>query len=143
VLLLLFNLDWERVMSTRVLIVEDDALTALGMSDVLNFAGFQVIGPARSVSEAINLAETMRPHVAVVDINLAGRRDGIELAHMLKKSGTKVVFVTAQSSRRTLARAAKLKPAAFLPKPCEPRNFLAAVQEAAGPERRTGIVRWV
>jgi DNA-binding NarL/FixJ family response regulator len=113
------------------------------MSDVLNFAGFQVIGPARSVSEAITLAETMRPHVAVVDINLAGRRDGIEVAHMLKKSGIKVVFVTAQSSDRTLARAAKLKPAAFLPKPCEPRNLLAAVQEAAGPEHRTGTVRWV
>ena len=100
-------------MSTKVLIVEDDALTALGMSDVLNFTGFQVIGPARSVSEAIRAGRNQHPHVAVVDINFVGRWDGIEGAHMLKKSGTEVVFVTAQSSRRTLARAAKLKPAAF------------------------------
>jgi DNA-binding NarL/FixJ family response regulator len=130
-------------MATKVLILEDDPLTALGMTDVLNFAGFQVIGPARRVSEAVELAEAASPRVAVVDINLAGRRDGIEGADILKRRGTEVVFVTGQSNRRTLARAARLRPSAFLSKPCEPRDLLAAVEEAAGPEHRPGAARWV
>lgn len=130
-------------MATKVLILEDDPLIALGMTDVLNFAGFQVVGPATRVSEAIELAEVARPRVAVVDINLTGRRDGIEGADLLKRSGTEVVFVTGQSNRRTLARAASLRPAAFLFKPCEPRDLLAAVENAAGPEHRTGAARWI
>jgi DNA-binding NarL/FixJ family response regulator len=52
-------------MATKVLILEDDPLIALGMTDVLNFAGFQVIGPARRVSEAVELAEAASPRVAV------------------------------------------------------------------------------
>jgi DNA-binding NarL/FixJ family response regulator len=133
----------ETAVATKVLILEDDPLTALGMADVLNFAGFQVIGPARRVSEAIELAERACPRVAVVDINLAGRRDGIQGADILKRGGAEVVFLTGQFNRSTLARAASLKPAAFLSKPCEPRDLLAAVEEAAGPEHRSGAARWV
>jgi DNA-binding NarL/FixJ family response regulator len=130
-------------MSTKVLIVEDDALIALGMTDVLHFAGFAVIGPARRVSEAIALAEIAHPRVAVVDIGLAGQRDGIDGANILKGKGTEVVFVSAQSSDETLARAMALKPAAILPKPCLPRDLLAAVLQAAGPEHRCGPALWV
>ena len=54
-------------MSTKVLIVEDDALIALGMTDVLSFAGFEIIGPVSRVSEALRLAEVARPSVAVVE----------------------------------------------------------------------------
>jgi DNA-binding NarL/FixJ family response regulator len=130
-------------MSTKVLIVEDDALIALGMTDVLNCAGFLVVGPARRISEAIKLAETWRPRVAVVDIALAGGRDGIEGANLLKEQGAEVVFVTAQSGDETLARATALKPAAFLSKPCAPCDLLHAVQQAAGPEHRAGGAPWI
>ena len=119
-------------MSTKVLIVEDDTLIALGVSDVLSFAGFDVIGPVRRVSEAIKLAEVAHPSVAVVDICLAGRRDGIEGANILKEKGAEVVFFSAQSGDETLARATAVKPAAMLSKPCQPRDLLAAVQRAAG-----------
>ena len=118
-------------MSTKVLIVEDDTLIALGMTDVLNFAGFEIVGPVSRVSEAVRLAESARPKVAVVDISLAGRRDGIEGANLLKETGAEVVFVSAQASGETLARLKMLEPAAILSKPCEPRDLLLAVQRAA------------
>jgi DNA-binding NarL/FixJ family response regulator len=116
-------------MSTKVLIVEDDALIALGMTDVLSFAGFEIVGPVSRVSEALRLAEAARPSVAVVDISLAGRRDGIEGANLLKEKGAKVVFGSALPGRE--ARATAVTPVAILSKPCHPRELLSAVQRAA------------
>ena len=118
-------------MSTKVLIVEDDALIALGMTDVLSFAGFEIVGPVSRISEALRLAEAARPSVAVVDVSLAGRRDGIEGANLLKEKGAKVVFVSALPSQETLARATAVKPGAILSKPCHPRELLSAVERAA------------
>jgi len=69
-------------MSTKVLIVEDDALIALGMTDVLSFAGFEIVGPVSGVSEALRLAEAARPSVAVVDISLAGRVHALDPAQL-------------------------------------------------------------
>jgi DNA-binding NarL/FixJ family response regulator len=122
-------------MVAKVLIVEDDLLVALGMADVVTLAGHQVVGSARTVSEALEKARTVRPDVAVFDIRLAGRRDGVEGASALKQMcGTEVVFVSSESDRATLERARALGPAAFLTKPCHPRDLLAAVQKAAGPQ---------
>jgi DNA-binding NarL/FixJ family response regulator len=131
-------------MAAKVLIVEDDLLTALGMADVVTLAGHQVVGSARSVSEAIQKASAVRPDVAVFDIRLAGRRNGVEGASALKQMcGTEVVFVSSESDRSTLERAHALRPAAVLSKPCHPRDLLAAVQKAAGPRQAGPGCRWV
>ena len=131
-------------MAAKVLIVEDDLLIALGMADVVALAGHQVVGSARTVSEAIEKASTVQPDVAVFDIRLAGRRDGVEGALALKQMcGTEVVFVSSESDRTMLERARALRPAAFLSKPCHPRDLLAAVQKAAGPRQASSRFSWV
>ncbi|MCI0430504.1 MAG: response regulator [Rhodospirillales bacterium] len=125
-------------MSVKVLIVEDDVFGALGMADVATLAGYEVIGLARRVSEAVEMATAVHPDIAVFDIRLAGRRDGIEGAGILKEmGGTAVVFITAEADEGALERAEALEPVAFLPKPCPPRDLLSALQVAAGadPER--------
>ena len=131
-------------MPAKVLIVEDDVLTALGMGDVITLAGYDVVGSVRSVSEAIAKVAIVHPDIAVFDIRLAGRRDGIEGATILKQlCGTEVVFVSAEPEGETLERAKALEPVAFLPKPCSPRDLLAAVQKAAGPHQIPSIRGWV
>ena len=128
----------------KVLIAEDDWLIALGIADVVTLAGHKVIGSVRTVSEAVEKARTVRPDIAVFDIRLAGHRDGIEGARVLKQMcGTEVVFVSAESNWETLERANALEPVAILAKPCHPRELLAAVQRAAGPEQSPPICGWV
>ena len=130
-------------MSVKVLIVEDDMLTALGMADVVTLGGYAVIGTAKSVSEAVETARVVHPDVAVFDIHLAGRRDGIEGASLVKEMcGTEVVFLSADADGATLERAKALEPVAFLSKPCPPRDLLSAVRKAAGPERSPTLCRW-
>jgi DNA-binding response OmpR family regulator len=56
----------------RILIVEDELLTAMELADALRSAGYQVLGPTPSVSEALQLLRSERPDAAVLDVNLAG-----------------------------------------------------------------------
>jgi DNA-binding NarL/FixJ family response regulator len=120
----------------KVLIAEDDWLIALGIADVVTLAGHKVVGSVRTVAEAVEKAQTVPPDIAVFDIRLAGRRDGIEGASVLKEMcGAELVFVSAEADRETLERANALEPVAVLAKPCHPRELLAAVQRAAGPEQ--------
>jgi DNA-binding NarL/FixJ family response regulator len=128
----------------KVLIAEDDWLIALAMADVVTLAGHQVVGSVRTVSEAVDKVQSVQPDIAVFDIRLAGRRDGIEGASVLKQMcGAEVVFVSAEADQETLERASAVGPVAFLPKPCHPRDLLAAVQRAAGPEQSVPICGWI
>jgi CheY-like chemotaxis protein len=131
-------------MSAKVLIVEDDKLTALGIAEVVTLAGYDVIGSVSSVSEAVDRASVVYPDIAVFDIRLAGRRDGVEGAAILKEmGGAEVVFVSAEQDGETLERARAIEPIALLLKPCHPRELLCAMQNAAGPKRPLPICGWI
>ena len=80
----------------RVLIVEDDMLIALDVEHALREAGYDVCGVACSEAEALELAERLRPEMAVVDISL-GPGDGRVVAKTLCGAyATKVLFATGQ-----------------------------------------------
>ena len=95
------------------------------------------------VSAAVAKASVVHPDVVVIDIHLAGQRDGIEGAMILKQMcGTEVVFVSGETDSGVLERAKALEPVAFLSKPCTPRDLLCAMQKAVGPEQTPRICHW-
>lgn len=101
-----------------VLLVEDEPVIAASMEWELMAAGHHVLGPASSVSEAMALAEAQTPDLALVDINLAGHDEGVDLARTLKQRfAVHSLFVTGQAAQaRQNADAALgvlLKPFAF------------------------------
>jgi CheY-like chemotaxis protein len=84
----------------RVLIVEDEALTAVTLAEALRTAGHEVIGPAYGSREALSLAKTERPNLAFVDVDLERQGAGIELAHELSDLfDVAVVFTTGSPER--------------------------------------------
>ena len=62
----------EAMISSRVLVVEDDSLLAFEMQDILSDAGYDVVGPAATVAEALALIDSQALHAAFVDCNLNG-----------------------------------------------------------------------
>jgi two-component system, response regulator PdtaR len=64
----------------RILIIEDDLLIASQIEGALTDAGFDVIGVVMTGEEALEAASTEPPDLAVVDIRLAGDRDGVDTA---------------------------------------------------------------
>jgi DNA-binding NarL/FixJ family response regulator len=117
--------------STRVMIVEDDFLVAIDMESALTDAGIAVVGVASSAEDALLLAEAERPALAVMDIRLAGKRDGIDAAlDLFGGLGIRCIFATAHHDERTRARAQAAQPLAWVPKPYAMASLVEAVQRA-------------
>jgi DNA-binding response OmpR family regulator len=115
----------------RVAIVEDDALIAALLEEMLEDAGYQVVGKAASAGDAISLIGRHRPNLALLDIRLMGRRNGVDVAQeVTRRFGTGVIFETSESSPVVRREAEMTGPFAWLTKPFEPEELLAAVDAA-------------
>jgi CheY-like chemotaxis protein len=112
----------------EVLIVEDESLVSDYVEDILEGTRFDVVG----VADAVALAARTRPKVAVVDLTLRDRLDGLEAARLLRERyGTAVVFVTGSPGAEVQARAALRGPMRLVRKPFLPRQLLHALSAAA------------
>jgi PAS domain S-box-containing protein len=81
------------VKTGRVLLVEDEALVGMMMTDFLRDIGFHVVGPFGRVSDAIDAMEREQLQAAILDINLRGELI-YDLADELTGRGVPIVFVT-------------------------------------------------
>lgn len=126
--------------SSRVLVVEDDPLTALVVAMALEEGGYDVCGVASSEGEALTLAEKIHPDLAVVDVSLSPG-DGRKVAAALwRKYTTAVLFATAQCDEiRGLMGTGAF---ACLPKPFTTElvvDALRAVSRMAAGDRSTPL----
>src|SRR5687767_7783178 len=64
--------------SPSILLVEDDFLVSMEMETGLEEAGYEVAGIAATAEDAVALAAERRPALVVMDIRLAGDRDGVD-----------------------------------------------------------------
>jgi DNA-binding LytR/AlgR family response regulator len=116
----------------RIGIVEDELLVADSMSEMLKELGYEVSKPAISYSRAIKMIEDFNPELLLLDIQLAGSKDGIELAETVRTShNMPVIFLTANSDAATINRAKNVKPNAFLVKPFTQNELFAAIEIAS------------
>ncbi|MGA9120011.1 MAG: PAS domain S-box protein [Bacteroidota bacterium] len=115
----------------RVLIVDDEVIIAEDLRQRLIQSGYDVIGPVSSGAEAVHLAQTSRPDVALMDILLRGPMDGVEAAARISEEFLlPVVFITACSDLSTVERARSLPMASLLVKPFEDRELQLAMELA-------------
>lgn len=116
----------------RVLIVEDELILAMDLEDVLVSAGYEVVGLAADMHQAIKLAEVHRPDVAIMDVNLARGTNGVETARCLRERfDVPSLFVSGNLDPKTRAIAVECKPIGFVPKPFSHRDVLAHIAQMA------------
>jgi CheY-like chemotaxis protein len=108
-----------------VLVVEDEALIAMDVQDILEGAGYHVLGPAQSVEAAMAVLATCDPEIAVLDINLT-RSTVFTLADVLAERNIPFCFLTGHS-RAVLPDGHKHRP--VVAKPFLPETFLAVVRD--------------
>lgn len=102
----------------KILIVEDEGVVAKGIESKLNLMGHEVSGIAKSVDEALVSVKEKMPDLVLMDINLQGDKDGIQLALELnEKYQLPIIYLTAYFDDETLARAKLTKPYGFIIKP--------------------------
>ena len=124
----------------RILVVEDEVLVALDIRRGLQQLGYEVVGTAATAEEALRVAETSRPDLALMDIHIKGALDGIETARRLREEwDVPAVYLTAYADDETLRRARETAPYGFLTKPFRERELRATLEMAlykVGMERR-------
>jgi two-component system cell cycle sensor histidine kinase/response regulator CckA len=117
--------------AARILVVEDEAIVAMDISARLRVLGYEVVGPAPTGEEAVELAERTRPDLVLMDIMLRGGIDGVEAALRIREAtGAPVVYLTAYADDSTLRRAKTAEPLGYLLKPFEERELRTTIETA-------------
>ena len=128
-------------MAYRVLVVDDDAMVAISVREMIQTAGHEVVGMAQSGEEAIEMTALMRPDIAVVDIRLPGI-DGIETTRRLGAvSNVAVIILTAHVDTEFISGAASAGVFAYLTKPITKESLCANLEVAAARSAELAAVR--
>lgn len=115
----------------RIFIVEDEIITAASMEMVLQNAGYEVVGMADEAEAALEQIKRLRPDFIILDVHLAGAKDGIWLAEQLNQSLLiPFVFVTAQGDRDTIKAATQTRPYGYLIKPFLDEDIFHSIETA-------------
>jgi two-component system, response regulator PdtaR len=115
----------------NILIIEDEAVLSMDLSDLLEEEGYFVIGTANNGPKALSLHQQNRLDLALCDIHIKGGWDGIETAeHLLAERPIPIIFLTALTDKATLDRAMRLYPSAYLIKPVTVPGLRAAIELA-------------
>ena len=115
----------------RIMIVEDEPLISSYIAHVLEELSFDIVGCPSSGAEAIALAEQTGSRLAIIDIQLSGPMDGIEVAKILRdRFGIATIFLSGAKTQETIERARAVYPKAILQKPFLPSELLEAIQQA-------------
>lgn len=115
----------------NILIVEDESIVALDLATALHQDGYEVIGIAAHAEEAIRLFNQHAADIVLMDIHLAGPKDGIDtVVDLMNIRQTPVIYLTAFTDNATVQRVKHTYPAAFLAKPYQVSNVRIAIELA-------------
>jgi AmiR/NasT family two-component response regulator len=115
----------------RILIAEDEAIIRLDLRSLLGANGFDVCGEARDGEEAVALARSLEPDVAIMDVKMP-RLDGIDAARkILEERPIPIVMLTAYGQEELVSRALEAGVFGYLVKPFREQDLLAAIRAAS------------
>ena len=112
----------------RVLICEDEPLNALDLEQMVYDVGHEPLGPVRNFADALEAADSARPAVAIIDLNLADGATGANLARLLHERGIRIVVLSGMTD---VIPALAGIPHVFIQKPINP-DAVTAVLEIEG-----------
>lgn len=111
-----------------VLVVEDEWLLADYFAAILEHLGYDVCGIAGDAEGAVALARRHAPDVVLMDLRLAGQRDGVDAACAIEATlPVSVIFVTASGDPRTMQRIRTNDPDDILVKPVLERDLATSL----------------
>ncbi|HMB18404.1 MAG TPA: response regulator [Gaiellaceae bacterium] len=125
----------------RILIAEDETIIRLDLRKLLEEAGHEVCAEARDGVEAIELAESQAPELAILDVKMP-RLDGIEAARrILEERPIPIVMLTAYGQDELVARAVEAGVFGYLVKPFRESDLLPAIATARARHEELSALR--
>lgn len=114
---------------TKILIVEDEMIIAANISLHLTTLGHDVTGIIPKGEEALVHIEQNQPDILLLDINLKGKIDGIEMAQIMQKTyNIPIIYLTANADEAHFNKAKSTNPYAFISKPFRKLDLERAIE---------------
>jgi DNA-binding NarL/FixJ family response regulator len=112
----------------KILIVEDEVAIGEDLRDIVEDAGYEVVGVAHSYSKAVTLLKRHEVDLAMLDIALHGEGSGLDVAQVINSEyGFPFVFLTSFSDQNTVTEVVATRPAGYLVKPFKEQDIAPAI----------------
>jgi len=118
-------------MAVNVLIVDDLTFIKIVLRDIIEKAGFRVVGEASNGEQAITMYQDTRPDVVLMDITMPGM-DGLTALKKIREidAAARVIICSALGQQQLIVQAIQLGAKDFIVKPFQPRRVIAALKKA-------------
>jgi AmiR/NasT family two-component response regulator len=125
----------------KILIAEDETLIRMDLRSIIEKAGHEICGEAKDGEEAVRLAGSSRPDLAILDVKMP-RLDGIEAARrILAERPIPIVMLTAYGQDELVSRAVEAGVFGYLVKPFRETDLVPAIQAARARHRELEALR--
>jgi len=111
----------------KVIIVEDELLVAETLCEIIESIGHEVVLVTDSLEEVTN-AMSLKPQLAILDINLQKEISGIDVGSYLNTQNVPFVYLTANNEMSTLKKAAYTRPHSYITKPFTEMDIIALLE---------------
>ena len=116
---------------TTILIVEDEAVTAMALKRSLTNMGYSICGVFPTGEQAVQKAAELNPDLILMDIKLAGKMTGINAAAEIRATSTvPVIYLTAFSDDRVVNAAKVTGPFGYILKPVREQELKTTIETA-------------
>lgn len=114
----------------KILVVEDEMIIAANISMQLTEMGHEVIGIIPRGEDALNHIKRNRPDIVLIDIQLKGELDGIEIAQKMQEhhNDLAIIYLTANADEANFNRAKLTHPYAFISKPFQKLDLQRSIE---------------
>jgi two-component system chemotaxis response regulator CheY len=118
-------------MAVNVLIVDDLAFIKIVLRDIVEKAGFRVVGEASNGEQAISLYQDTRPDVVLMDITMPGM-DGLTALKKIREidDAARVIICSALGQQQLIVQAIQLGAKDFIVKPFQAQRVVGALKKA-------------
>ncbi len=118
--------------SLRILIVEDEFIIANNLKMMLEDLGYYPFEPVMNLEEAAEVLKNNNVDLAILDINLNNKHEGIDVARMInEKFQIPFIYLTSNADKETIHQAKQTNPRTYLIKPFVAEDIYAAIEIAA------------
>jgi response regulator NasT len=125
----------------KILIAEDETIIRLDLRALLEKAGYEVVAEARDGEEAVELARSAEPDLALLDVKMP-KLDGIEAARrIIHERPIPIVMVTAYGEDELVSRAVEAGVFGYLVKPFRESDLLPAIRTARARHEELAALR--
>lgn len=116
-------------MNAKILIVEDESIVALHISNQMRQQGYDVIGTVTSGEAALRQCAFIRPDLVLMDIRLQGEMNGLQAGQEIQKQfAIPVLYLTAYAEQLTMVQAHEHVESAYLAKPFKESDLYEIVE---------------